>query len=50
MTPVPDAVWGYLACGFPVLPKWLSYRVPTGLTQQDRQQVLAVRSPLEVAR
>jgi len=34
---IPDDVWAYTACGFSVLPKWLSYRVPTGITGTDRE-------------
>jgi Type ISP C-terminal specificity domain len=34
---IPDNVWAYRVCGFPVLPKWLSYRVSTGLTDADRE-------------
>lgn len=39
---VPDAVWGYVACGFPVVPKWLSYRVRTGLSGGDRNEVMLI--------
>lgn len=34
---VPDEVWNYVLGGFPVLRKWLSYRVSTGLTPADRE-------------
>ncbi len=37
---VPDGTWAYSACGFPVLPKWLSYRVTTGLRTADRQEFM----------
>ncbi|MGI8870508.1 MAG: hypothetical protein ACR2F6_17090 [Mycobacteriales bacterium] len=38
---IPDTVWSYTACGFPVLSKWLSYRVsspnrPRELSGNDR--------------
>lgn len=34
---VPDDVWEYTIGGFPVLRKWLSYRVTDGLTAADRE-------------
>lgn len=37
---VPQNVWTYAACGFPVLPKWLSYRVSGGLRANDRQEFM----------
>ena len=39
---VPEEVWRYSTCGFQVLPKWLSYRVRTGLTAADREQVMLI--------
>lgn len=39
---VPVDVWRYSTCGFQVLPKWLSYRVHTGLTAADREQVMLI--------
>ncbi len=37
---VPESVWSFSACGFPVLSKWLSYRVRTGLSADDRDQFM----------
>lgn len=34
---VPDEVWDYTVGGFPVLRKWLSYRVTEGLAAADRE-------------
>ncbi len=34
---VPEDVWNFTACGFQVLPKWLSYRKDQGLTAADRE-------------
>jgi hypothetical protein len=34
---VPPEVWNFSACGFQVLPKWLSYRKHGGLTSADRR-------------
>lgn len=35
---VPDDVWAFSIGGFQVLPKWLSYRVRSGVTAADREQ------------
>jgi len=35
---VPGSVWGFAIGGFQVLPKWLSYRTKSGLTEADREQ------------
>ncbi len=37
---IPHDVWTYSACGFPVLPKWLSYRVKTELRVRDREEFM----------
>jgi len=37
---VPDDVWNYIAGGFTVLPKWLSYRKSTGLRPEDREHFM----------
>jgi hypothetical protein len=34
---VPDEVWEFTACGFQVLPKWLSYRKEAGLSATERE-------------
>ena len=34
---VPEDCWNFTACGFQVLPKWLSYRKNKGLTATDRE-------------
>lgn len=36
-TNVPKDVWDFSVGGFQLLPKWLSYRVNTGLTHADRE-------------
>lgn len=35
---VSDDVWSFAVGGFQVLPKWLSYRTRSGLTETDREQ------------
>jgi predicted helicase len=37
---VPESLWTFAVCGFPVLSKWLSYRVTTGLTASNRNQFM----------
>lgn len=35
---ISDDVWGFTIGGFQVLPKWLSYRTRSGLTDADREE------------
>lgn len=35
---ISDSVWAFAVGGFQVLPKWLSYRTRSGLTESDREE------------
>ena len=35
---ISDSVWTFAVGGFQVLPKWLSYRTRSGLTDSDREE------------
>ncbi|WP_157576011.1 type ISP restriction/modification enzyme [Mycobacterium sp. GA-2829] len=48
---IPDEVWSFSIGGFQVLPKWLSYRTNTGVSEVDRElfrilcrRIAAIRS------